>query len=91
MEEEEDSKWDTYLCFFNSEINFPDSIEEHNPIFFEPLVRNQVLNFGILYKKVDVSFTNGQEHSLHGFLEEPFGRVLEELWLEHPSHGKQIT
>ena len=84
-------EWDTSLCFLNSEINFPDSIEEHNPIFFETLVRNQVLNPELLYEKVDVSFANGQEHSLHGFLEKHFARMLEELQLEQFFHGKQIT
>ena len=60
QEEEEDSKWDTSLCFLNSEINFPDSIEEHNVIFFETLMRNQVLNYEILYKNINASFANDQ-------------------------------
>ena len=45
QEEEEDSKWDTSLCFLNSEINFPDSIEEHNAIFFETLIRKSGFEF----------------------------------------------
>ena len=40
LEEEGDSKWDTSLCFINSKINFPYSIQEHNPILFETLIRN---------------------------------------------------
>ena len=49
------------------------------------------LNSEILDEKVDVSFANGQEHSLHGFLEEHFGRMLEKWHLEQFCHGKQIT
>ena len=82
QEEEEDSKWDTSLCFLNSEINWHDSIEEHNPILFGTLVRNHVLNSKILYENIDVSFGNGQEHSFHGFIEDNFGRMLEELQLD---------
>ena len=59
QEEEEESKWDTSLCFLNSKINFPNSIEEHNAIFFETLIRNQVLNSMMLHEKVDSSFRNG--------------------------------
>ena len=91
QEEEEESKWDTSLCFLNSEINLPDSIEEHNVIFFETLAKNQVLNSDISYEKVDVSFENGQEHSSHGFLEEHFGRVLEELRLGKPYWDEKMT
>ena len=58
-EEEEDSKWDTSLCFLNSEINFPDSIEEHNVIFFETLIGNQALNYDILNENFDISCENG--------------------------------
>ena len=54
-------------------------MKKHNDIFFEALVKNQVLNSEILDEEVDVSFENCQEHSLHGFLEEHFGKVLEEF------------
>ena len=40
QEEEEDSKWDTYLCFLDSEITMLGSMEKHNNIFFETFVRN---------------------------------------------------
>ena len=60
LEEEWDSKWDTSLCFLKSKINFPDSIEEHNPILFETLIRNLVLNSDILDEEFDVSFSNFQ-------------------------------
>ena len=80
-----------FLCFLNSEINFPDSIEEHNPILFETLIRNQVLNSMILHEKVDSSFRNGQGNSSHGFIEDHFRRMLEDLQLEQFFHGKQIT
>ena len=66
QEQEKDSKWDTSLCFLDSKITFPDSMEKHNDILFETLVRNQVLNYEILYEKVDASFSNGQGNSSHG-------------------------
>ena len=91
LEEKKYSKWDISLCILNSEIILPYSIKKHSEISFEILERNQVLNYEILYEEVDVSFENFQEHSLHGFLKEHFGRVLEELQLEQPCHGKQIT
>ena len=40
QEEEEESKWDTSLCFLNSEINLFDSIEETDDISFGTLGRN---------------------------------------------------
>ena len=79
LKEEEGSKWDISLCFSNLEITLLDSIKEHNGISFEMLERNHVLNFDILDEEVDISFENHQERSLHGFLEEPFGMVLEKL------------
>ena len=82
QEEEEESKWDTSLCFLDSEITLLDSMEKHNDILFETLVRNHVLNFEILDEEVDVSFENCNENSCHGFLKENFGRLLEELQLE---------
>ena len=60
QEEEEDSKWDTSLCFLNLEIIFLDSIEQHNGIYFETLGGNQVLKYEILDEEVDVSFSNCQ-------------------------------
>ena len=48
-----------FFIFLNSEINFSVSIEEHNVISFETLIRNQVLNSDILDEEVDVSFANG--------------------------------
>ena len=77
-----------FFMFSNSEIILLDSIEEHNDISFETLGRNQVLNFEILDEEVDVSFANFHEHSLDGFLEETFNKVLENLQLEQPCHGK---
>ena len=61
-EEEEDSKWDTSLCFLDSKFTLLDSMEKHNDIFFETLVRNRVLNSKILDEEVDVSFSNYHEH-----------------------------
>ena len=90
-QEEEDSKWDISLCFLNLEIIFPDSIEEHNDISFETFGRNQVLNFEILDEEVKVSFANYHEHIFQDSFEEKFGRVLEELQLEHPCHDMHIT
>ena len=58
QEEDKDSKWDISLCFLNSEIIFPDSIQEHDDISFETPRRNQVLNSDILDEEVDVSFAN---------------------------------
>ena len=66
-------------------------MEKHTDIFFETLVRNQVLNYEILDEEVHVSFANGQDHSLHGFIEEHFGRVLRDLQLEQPYHEKHLT
>ena len=63
-------------------------IEENNDISFETLGRNQVLNSDILNEEFDVSFANCHEHSLHGFPEIQFDRVLEKLQLEQPCHGK---
>ena len=62
QEEEENSKWDTSLCFLDSEITLLDSMEKHNDIFFKTFVRNQVLNSESLDEEVDVSFTNFQDH-----------------------------
>ena len=81
-EEEDDSKWDVSLCFSNSEIILLYSIEENNDISFKTLRRNQVLNSEILNEEVYVSFANSHEHSLHGFPEEQFDRVVEKLQLE---------
>ena len=39
-QEEENSKWDIFLCFLNSDIILLDSIEEQNGISFETLGRN---------------------------------------------------
>ena len=91
LEEKEGSKWEISLCPLNSEIILPGSIKEHNDISFEILERNQVLNSEILYEEVDVSFENCQEHSLHGFLEEHFGRMLEEFQWKQPCHDRYIT
>ena len=91
QEEEEDSKWDTYLCFLDSKITFLDSMEKHNDIFLETHIKNRVLNSDILDEEVDVSFENCQERSLHGFLEENFGRVLEEIQFEWPYRDRYIT
>ena len=66
-------------------------MEKHNDIFFETLVRNQVLNYDILDEEVDVSFANCQEHSLHGFLEELFDSVQVEIQFEKPCHERYIT
>ena len=78
-EEEEDSKWDTSLCFLDSEITLPDSMKKYNDVFFKKLVRNQVLNSEILDEEVDVSFENCQEHLLHDSLEEQFDSMQVEL------------
>ena len=53
--------------------------------------KNQVLNSKILNEVVDASFANYHEHIFQDSFEVRFGRVLEELQLEHPFHGKQIT
>ena len=91
QEEEKDSKWDTSLCFLDSEITLLDSMEKHNDILFETLVRNDVLNFEILDEEVDVSFEIFHEHSLHGSFEYQFDKVLEELQLEKLCHDRYIT
>ena len=80
-----------FFIFLDSKITLLDSIEKHNDSFFETLVRNQVLNSDILDEEVDVSFANCQEHSLHGFLEYHFGRLLEELKFEQPFYDKHLT
>ena len=91
QEEDKDSKWVISLCFLNSEIILPDSIEEHNNISFETFGRNQVLNSEILDEEVKVSFANYHEHIFQDSFEEKFGRVLEELQLEKPWHERYIT
>ena len=68
-----------------------DSMEKQNDIFFQTFVRNRVLNSESLDEESDVSFSNYQEHSLHGFLEWHFGRVLKELQLEQHCHDKHLT
>ena len=71
-QEEEDFKWDIYLCFLNSKNIFLDSIEEHNDISFETLGRNQVLISEILDEEVDVSFANCHEHIFQDCFEDQF-------------------
>ena len=55
--------------YLNSEINFPDFVEEHFAIFFKTFIRNHVLNSRMLYEKFGVLFANGQDNSLPVFLE----------------------
>ena len=85
---------DVSLCFSISEILWQeeiillDSIEEHNDISFKTVEKNQVLNSKILNEVVDVSFTSCHDHSLHGYFEEQFDKVIEELQWEQPWHDR---
>ena len=74
-EEDEDSQWNSPLKL--SQWNSPE--------------RNQILNSEILDEKVDVSFAECHKHIFQDSSEEKFGRLLEELQLEQPCYGKQIT
>ena len=74
-----DSKRDASLCFLNSEINFPNSVEEHNAILFKTNMRNQFVNSDILCEEFDVSFEAMHVFSLPGSLEEHFDRMLKLL------------
>ena len=65
-------------------------LDEHHDISFEKHKKNEFVNAEILNQVVDIPFKNCHEHSLHGFLEERFGGVLEELQLEQHCHSRHI-
>ena len=69
----------------------PDSIEEHNTVFFTTLVRNQAVNSGISHKKVDAMGKNDQEDTSQFFLRHRLCMMLEEWKLEHFCHVRLTT
>ena len=77
------------LC--QEDIILLDSIEKQNDISFETLEKNEVVNAEILNQVVDISFKNCYDHTLYGFSEDQFDRVLDKLPLEQPGHGKKMT
>ena len=52
--------------------------------------KDEVVNAEILNQVVGIPFENCHENSLHDFLEEWFGKVLEELQLEQLCHAMYI-
>ena len=67
-----------------------DPVEEHSDISFEMHEKNEVVKSKILNEFVDVSVEYCHENSYQGFFEKQFDNVQEELYLEQPSHDKQM-
>ena len=92
--EDEGPKWDVSSYSSRSYFSCQEecfSLDCIEDIPYEMHDRDQVLNSNILNEVVGFSFISFHAHSLQGFFEEKFDRVLVEVQCENQYHDKHIT